>query len=136
MGLRARDLRAVESVYDFLDELKGAIRRHQLMEDLLGYLRVSVLIAGGVTLGQGSGAPPRNMPTFERVMGREPVSFVDRPPKTAAEIEREDDARQEAASKLALAQLQLFEAQVRMNKPHLIEEEPAPPAEPPSPAHE
>ena len=56
-------------------------------------------------------------------MGREPVPLIDPPAKTAAEEAAEDERRRETAAKLALAQMQHYEATIRRARPELIEGE-------------
>jgi hypothetical protein len=118
-------------VFDLL--LRGAIRRQQLQEDLIGHLRLAIYVANGVKFSRrAADAPiPPDHPTFERLMGRAPVPYVDPPPKTDAERAREEETEREAEEKrakqaalLAQAQLQLWEAQVRANRPGMIDESP------------
>jgi hypothetical protein len=130
----------VESVRDFNLMLDGALLHLRIAEDRAGIIALYTLLAQGVTYPETPAPPKANAPTLERVLGRPAVDLaaILRGPRDPAVVAAEDEAaaerREEAAAKLALAQLQLFEAQVRASRPDIIEEEPAAPAEPPSPA--
>ena len=67
---------------EFAERVRGAILRHQLLEDLFGHLRLSVLNAAGVTFQKSP--KPRHLkpgelaPTFELLMGRASVDVLGR----------------------------------------------------------
>ena len=65
----------------------GAIHRHLVQQDLLGYLRLDILRAAGVTFSDRPhhAKPGQKIPTFELLMGRAPVDLLGR---TAKELER------------------------------------------------
>lgn len=128
MGWRMADLRAVESLHDFMAELRGAIRRQELREDLIGWLRLSTFIAGGVKKSTNAAPPDPAQPTFEWLMGRPPRPYVDPTEQTENELEQARLEAEEREARLARAQAQLFAAQFQQRFGGNEEGPPSPPA--------
>jgi hypothetical protein len=76
LGLRPWEFDRIESVHDFNAMVRHEIHRRQVTEDLFGYLRLAVLIAGQVTFSEHAPPMKPGTPTFEKLMGRAPVPFV------------------------------------------------------------
>lgn len=78
--------------------MRHEIHRRQVTEDLVGHLRLTMLIANGVTFPANPPPPKPGLPTFERLMGREPVPFMpgQRPAEQAPEEMSEAAARAHA----------------------------------------
>ena len=116
--------------------LDHAMWSYARQADLAGMIATDVLIAGGVTFpkpGATAKTPDSTVPTFERVMGRPPTPFFDPEQLTPEQEAEEAERKRVTAEKLARAQMQMWEAEMRREHPNLVvdetpgEPEPSPP---------
>jgi hypothetical protein len=86
--------------------VRHEIHRRQVTEDLFGYLRLAVYAAAGVTFPEHPGPMKPGTPTFEKIMGRDPVPFVPgMPPRAAQEPEELSDSAARAQAMITIATL-------------------------------
>jgi hypothetical protein len=105
--------RMMASTRTFYQVLHGAIHRHRLLEDLFGALRLDILIAQGATFDPTAGRPKPNAPTFEKIMGREPVRIVPRIGQESDEPEVPEPISEKAQRGLAMIHMAQLQKQSR-----------------------
>lgn len=127
--MRTWEFERVASVSDFQEMVRGRQHWYHLLEDLFGYLRRDVLIAGNVTFSTRPQPAKEGTPTFEKVVGRSPVNWI--PTKLGAEPPKPAPISRKAQRALAFLTQATFEMQARRGaRPTAA---PAPTTAPPAP---